>query len=341
LASCTGMKPVIFGLSGPVLTSDERAFFTAANPAGYILFKRNIVDRAQLHALTGDLRALAGRDDVPILIDQEGGRVLRMAPPEWPAFPPAETFDALYERAPISALEAVRVNARAIGLTLAEVGINVNIAPVLDVRRAETHAAIGERSFGHDPMRVAAMGAAMLDGLRSAGVVGVIKHMPGQGRATVDTHHHLPVIEASEADLADDLFPFERLKSAPMALTGHVVFKAWDADHPATMSATVIRDIIRGRIGFDGLLMSDDLDMAALSGDIASRAVRCLAAGCDVALNCSGTMDDMIAIAEALPEMRAESHTRLVAAMATVTPSHDFAAIPELLAKRDALLALA
>jgi beta-N-acetylhexosaminidase len=334
------MKPVIYGLSGPALTPEERAFFVGAKPAGYILFGRNIVDRAQVRALTDDLRAVEGREDLPILIDQEGGRVLRMAPPEWPAMPAAETFDALYDRAPISALEAVRVNARAIGLMLAEVGINVNIAPVLDVRRPETHAAIGERSFGPDPVRVASMGAAMLDGLRSAGAVGVIKHMPGQGRATVDTHHDLPVVEASEDELAGDLLPFERLNNAPMALTGHVVFSAWDNANPATMSATVIETIIRGRIGFSGLLMSDDLDMAALSGDIASRAVRCLAAGCDVALNCSGRMDDMVAIADALPDMRDESRVRLAAAMATVTPASDFAAIPDLIAKRDGLMAL-
>ncbi len=335
------MKPVIFGLSGPVLTPKERAFFVDAKAAGYILFGRNIVDRAQLLALTDDLRAIEMRDDLPVLIDQEGGRVLRMAPPEWPAMPAAESFDALYERAPISALEAVRVNARAIGLTLAEAGINVNIAPVLDIRRPETHTAIGGRSFGDNPMRVASMGAAMLDGLRSAGVVGVIKHMPGQGRAMVDTHHDLPVVEASEAELANDLLPFERLHDAPMALTGHVIFSAWDADHPATMSATVIRDIIRGRIGFDGLLMSDDLDMDALSGDIASRAVACLGAGCDVALHCSGKMKDMVAIADAVPDMTEAATARLAAAMATIEPAADFAEIADLIAKRDTLLALA
>ena len=335
-----GMKPVIFGLSGPALTAEERVFFAASNPAGYILFKRNIVDRAQVRALTDALRALQGRDDLPILIDQEGGRVLRMGPPVWPDFPAAATFDALYERAPISALEAVRVNARAIGLTLADVGINVNIAPVLDVRRPETHAAIGERSFGFDPMRVASMGAAMLDGLRQAGVVGVIKHMPGQGRATVDTHHHLPVVDASEVELADDLFPFQRLHDAPMALTGHVMFSAWDAEHPATMSAMIIRDIIRGRIGFSGLLMSDDLDMAALSGDMASRAMACLMAGCDVALHCSGKMDGMVAIADAVPTMTDRAGERLAAAMATISSAADYDMIPALIAKRDELLAL-
>ncbi len=334
------MKPVIFGLSGPVLTAAEGRFFAACDPAGYILFKRNIVDRAQVRILTEDLRALHSRASLPILIDQEGGRVARMGPPIWPAFPAAALFESLYGRAPISALEAVRVNARAIGLTLAEVGINVNIAPVLDVRRPETHAAIGERSFGSDPIWVASFGAAMLDGLRQAGVVGVVKHMPGQGRATVDTHHHLPVVDASDAELADDLIPFDRLHDAPMALTGHVMFTAWDAANPATMSATIIRDVIRGRIGFDGLLMSDDLDMAALSGDIASRAVACLAAGCDVALHCSGIMEDMVAIADNIPDMTDRAGERLAAAMATITPVVDYDAIPALIAKRDELLAL-
>ena len=334
------MKPVVFGLSGPVLSAEERGFFADVDPAGYVLFKRNIVDRLQLRTLTDHLRALHGRDALPIMIDQEGGPVMRMVPPIWPDFPAAAAFDALYERAPISALEAVRVNARAIGLVLSEVGININIAPVLDVRRPETHAAIGVRSFGIDPMRVASMGAAVLDGLRQAGVVGVIKHLPGQGRAALDTHHHLPVVEASDAELADDLFPFERLKAAPIAMTGHVMFTAWDAQHPATMSATIIHDIIRGRIGFDGLLISDDLDMAALSGDVASRAVACLAAGCDVALYCSGTMDDMVTISEHVPDMTDAATERLASAMATIRPVEASGSIAALIAKRDELLAL-
>ena len=263
-----------------------------------------------------------------------------MAPPLWPDFPAASKFDALYERAPISALEAVRVNAYAIGLTLAEVGINLNIAPVLDVRRAETHSAIDTRSFGSDPMRVASLGAAMLDGLRRAGVVGVVKHSPGQGRATVDSHHHLPVVDATDAELADDIFPFARLNAAPMAMTGHVLFSAWDPAHPATMSPTIIRDIIRGRIGFDGLLISDDLDMAALSGDIASRAVACLAAGCDVALHCSGTMTEMIAMADHVPDMTEAATKRLARAMATIKADDDSSSVATLIAKRDELLAL-
>lgn len=334
------MKPVVFGLSGPVLNDEERAFFTGVDPAGYILFRRNILDGAQLRTLTDNLRALHGRDALAIMIDQEGGPVARMGPPIWPDFPAVSKFDALYERAPISALEAVRVNARAIGRMLADVGINVNIAPVLDVRRAETDSSLGTRTFGSDPMRIASMGAAMLGGLRQAGVIGVIKHIPGQGRAMLDTHHHLAVVEASDAELADDLFPFERLNDAPIALTGHVLFSAWDAEHPATMSPTIIRDIIRARIGFDGLLISDDLDMAALSGDIAGRAADCLAAGCDVALHCSGTMTDMTAIAERVPDMTDSATVRLARAMTTVETVDDTFSIAALIAKRDELLAL-
>ncbi|MDB5700454.1 MAG: hypothetical protein JWL66_653 [Sphingomonadales bacterium] len=335
------MKPVIFGLSGPTLTPDERAFFRDCDPAGYIMFKRNCVDRAQLRALTDDLRALSGRDDLPILIDQEGGRVSRMQPPEWPAFPAGAAFDALYDVAPISAMEAARVNARAIGLTLAEVGINVDALPLLDVRTPDTHPAIGDRALGADPMRVASLGRSVIDGLREGGVVGIVKHMPGQGRAVVDSHHDLPVVDTSDEELATDLRPFERLKNAPMAMTGHIMFPVWDTERCVTMSPSIIADIIRGRIGFDGLLMSDDLDMKALSGEVSDRAVACVEAGCDIALNCWGRMDEMIAIATALPEITVIGAERLARAMATIAPVTDFSALPDLIAKRDALLALA
>jgi beta-N-acetylhexosaminidase len=335
-----GTKPVIFGLSGDRITPDERAFFKDADPAGFILFKRNCIDRAQLRALTDDLRALSGRDDVPILIDQEGGRVSRMQPPEWPAFPAGAAFDALYEIAPISAMEAARVNARAIALTLSEVGINVNALPLLDVRNADTHPAIGDRALGHDALRVASLGRHVIDGLRQGGVVGIVKHMPGQGRAVVDSHHELPMVEASEEELAVDLEPFQRLNAAPMGMTGHIMFPVWDTDHCVTMSPVIIETIIRGRIGFDGLLVSDDLDMKALSGDVGDRAARCVAAGCDIALNCWGRMGEMVAIAAKLPEITARGTERLAAAMATVTPESDFAELPDLIAKRDELLAL-
>ena len=332
------MTAAIFGLSGPVMTADEAAFFRDANPAGYIIFKRNVVDRDQLRALTDSLRALHGRGDVPILIDQEGGRVQRMGPPEWPAFPAGAAFDALYNAAPMSAIEAARVNAKAIALTLAQVGINVDCAPLLDVRVPETHPAIGDRALGSDPMRVAALGRAVLDGFREGGVVGVIKHMPGQGRAVVDSHHDLPVVTADDAALESDLSAFRRLNSAPMGMTGHIVFEAWDKERCATMSPTVINDLIRGRIGFDGLLMSDDLDMNALKGYVSDRAANCITAGCDLALNCWGRMDEMIAIAGKVGAMTARAQERLAAAMATIGGAPDTSEIAALIAKRDALL---
>lgn len=335
------MTPAIFGLSGPVLTDDEAAFFAEAKPAGYILFKRNCVNRAQLRALTDSLRTLEGRSDVAILIDQEGGRVARMQPPEWPAFPPGAAFDTLYDIAPISAMEAARVNAHALALMLGEVGITVDCLPLLDVRTPQTHAAIGDRALGSDPLRVASLGRAVLDGLRSGGVIGVVKHMPGQGRATADSHHDLPVVDADDSMLDQDLRPFRQLCDAPMGMTGHIMFPAWDAQRCATLSPVIIGDVIRGRIGFTGLLMSDDLDMNALQGDVPARAAAAVAAGCDVALNCWGRMDEMIGIAKALPVMTAAAHDRLARAMATVAPASDFAALPDLIAKRDALLALA
>ena len=333
------MKPVIFGLSGPVLTDDERSLFADAKPAGYIMFKRNCETRAQLRALTDALRDLHGSDDLAILIDQEGGRVARMQPPEWPAFPAGPAFDALYEVAPMSGMEAARANAKAIALMLREIGITVDCLPLLDVNRDETHPAIKERALGHDPLRVASLGSAILGGLREGGVVGVVKHMPGQGRAVVDSHHDLPRVSASDDDLSDDLFPFQRLYDAPMGMTGHIIFETWDAERPVTLSPVVIETIIRQRIGFDGLLMSDDLDMNALQGDVADRAAACVEAGCDVALNCWGRFDEMVRIAAALPEMSQRGVERLAAAMATVGAAPDVAELPDLLAKRDALLA--
>ncbi len=335
------MKPVIFGLAGISLTNDERAFFCEAEPTGFILFRRNVETRPQLLALTDSLRALTGRDDLPILIDQEGGRVARMAPPEWPAFPAGPAFDALYEKAPISAIEAARANAHAIALMLAEVGINVDCLPLLDVAQPDTTEAISTRTLGHEPLRVAAMGAAILDGLRRGGVVGVVKHMPGHGRATVDTHHLLPRVTASEAELEIDLAPFQALSDAPMGMTSHIVFDAWDTDRPATLSPIIINDIIRGRIGFEGLLMTDDIDMKALSGTAGEKAAGALLAGCDIILDCWGRMDEMQDIAGRIGDMPLISTARLKRAMATIAASAAKGDMAELMAKRDALLAVA
>ncbi|CAN5556287.1 beta-N-acetylhexosaminidase [soil metagenome] len=333
------MKPVIFGLTGPVLTDAERAFFAKAEPACYILFKRNVETREQLRALTDSLRELAGRDDLAILIDQEGGRVARMQPPEWPAFPAGPAFDALYETAPISGIEAARANAQAIALTLSDVGITVDCLPLLDVAQPDTAEIITCRALGHEPIRVAAMGRAMLDGLKRGGVVGVVKHMPGHGRALVDSHHDLPTVTASDAELEIDIEPFRALNDAPMGMTSHIVFQAWDPDRPATLSPIVIEKIIRGRIGFDGLLMTDDIDMKALSGGAGDKAAGAIAAGCDIVLDCWGQMHEMEEIVARLDDISAESRERLDRAMATLSPATgDLGA---LIAKRDALLALA
>ena len=332
------MKPVIFGLSGPVLTADERAFFASVEPAGYILFKRNIVDRPQLRALTDSLRELAGRDDLAILIDQEGGRVARMGPPEWPAFPAGPAFDALYEMAPMSAIQAARANGQALGLMLREVGITVDCAPLLDVVQADTTEAIACRAYGREPMRVAALGRAMLEGLAAGGVVGVVKHMPGHGRALVDSHHLLPTVTADAAALEDDLAPFRSLAGAPMGMTSHIVFEAWDAARPATLSPVVIERIIRGAIGFDGLLMTDDIDMKALSGSAGEKAAGAIAAGCDLVLDCWARMDEMVEIAGRLGPIGEASRARLDRAMASVGAGEgDFDA---LIATRDAFLSL-
>ncbi len=334
------MKPVIFGLSGETLTGDERAFFAEAQPAGYILFKRNIADRAQLRALTDDLRGLHGRDDLLIMIDQEGGRVARMQAPVWPSFPAGAQFDRLYDLAPSSAIAAARANARAIALTLAEVGITVDALPLLDVRQDGASDIMGDRTLGADPMRVAALGRATLEGLAEGGVVGIVKHMPGHGRAMVDSHLALPVVNANLNALETDLAPFRTLNQAPIGMTAHVVYTEWDAHHPASLSRTIIGEIIRRRIGFNGLLMSDDLDMKALAGSIPDLAAGVVAAGCDLALNCWGRMDDMVGIADLLPEITEKARARLDRAMASVVRGTDQPPIEDLLATRDSLLGL-
>jgi beta-N-acetylhexosaminidase len=333
------MTPAIFGLSGTILTADERGFFRESNPAGYILFGRNVENREQVRALTDSLREIHGRDRLLVSIDQEGGRVARMKPPEWLAFPPGEAFDKLYDVAPASAIEAARSNAQALALDLAEVGINVDYHPVLDVRQKGAHDVIGDRAYGSEPLRVAALGRAVLDGLARAGVTGCIKHMPGHGRSLADSHKELPVVMASEDELASDLQPFHALKDAPIGMTAHIRYTAWDDSNPGTLSPFVVGEIIRRRIGFSGLLLTDDLDMAALEGDVPQRAVRAIAAGCDIALNCWGKMDDMVGIAERLPAMSDQTAQRLERAL---TYAEDTGGNQvELIAKRDSLLALA
>ena len=335
------MTPLILGLAGPVLTDAERGFFREVDPAGFILFRRNVVDRAQMRALTDQLRALSGRDDVPILIDQEGGRVARMQPPDWPAFPAGAAFDRLYDTAPMSAIEAIRANAQALAVMLREVGINVDCLPLLDVRQPGAHDIIGDRALGSEPLRVAALGRATLEGLKAGGAVGVVKHVPGHGRATADSHVELPVVDAPAEQLETDLEPFIALNWAPMAMTAHVVYTVWDKDHCGSLSPKVIGEIVRGRIGYDGLLMSDDLGMHALKGSFTDRTAGVIAAGCDLGLHCSGDMDEMQACAKGVTEIAPRARERLDAAMATIAAGAADTSFDELIDKRDALLALA
>jgi len=331
------MTPAIFGISGLSLTADERAFFGDADPAGYILFGRNCGSREQLHALTDELRAIHGRERTFISIDQEGGRVSRMKPPEWTAFPPGELFARLWDIAPASAIEAAGANAQALGLDLAEVGVTVDFLPLLDVRQPGAHDVIGDRALGNEPMQVAALGRAVLEGLARAGVTGCVKHMPGHGRAMADSHKELPRVDASEDELEVDIEPFRTLADAPIAMTSHVLYTAWDAERPATLSPTVVHEIIRERIGFGGLLLTDDIDMQALEGPVPERGVEALAAGCDVVLNCWAKMDDMVGLAERLPPMPNEVRVRLDRAL-TYAGGETSAERSELIARRDALL---
>lgn len=334
------MQAAIYAPSGFELTPDERAFFRDADPVGYIVFKRNCQSREQLRALTGELRGLHGRDDLPILIDQEGGRVARMKPPEWPAFPAGEAFARLYEKAPMSAIEALRANAAAIAVLLREVGVNVDCLPVLDVRQPGATDIVGDRALGSEPMQVSALGRASLDGLASAGVVGVIKHMPGHGRALVDSHEELPVVRASLEELEIDVEPFRALRSAPMGMTCHCVYTAWDPERPGSQSPIVIGEVIRRAIGFDGFLMSDDIGMNALGGGFDERARAVIEAGTDAVLHCSGKMEEMVAVASSVGELSDAARERLDRAMASIAGRAELPAYRALVQKRDRLLAL-
>ena len=335
------MTPAIFGLSGATLTAEERDFFREADPAGYILFGRNCETREQLRALTDSLREIHGRERLFVCIDQEGGRVARLRPPQWAAYPTGEAFDRLYRIAPASAIEAARANAEAMALELSAMGITVDCHPPLDVRQEGAHDVIGDRALGSEPMQVAALGRAILDGFARGGVPGCTTPTPGHGRTTTDTHRETPTVTASEAELETDLAPFRSLADAPVGMTGHLLFTVWDCDNPATLSSTVIEDVIRGRIGFDGLLLTDDIDMEALSGSIPERAERAIAAGCDLVLNCWAKMGDMRGIAERLPSLAERGSERLERALAGTRVGEDAERTGELLAKRDALLQLA
>lgn len=284
----------ILGCKGLTLTPEEVAFFREVQPWGFILFKRNVDTPDQVVALTVALRDAVGRSDAPILIDQEGGRVARLGPPHWRRYPPGRAYGDLPANDPLFRREITRLGGRLLAHDLSALGINVDCVPVLDVPIPGAHDVIGDRAYGTTPEDVAALGRAACEGLNAGGVLPVIKHIPGHGRARTDSHLDLPIVDATYQALdTRDFAPFRVMSDMPMAMTAHVIFTAIDPKRPATTSRRAIQDVVRGAIGFDGLLMSDDLSMKALSGDFSQRARASLAAGCDVVLHCNGDMAEM------------------------------------------------
>lgn len=306
----------IFGCSGLRLTAEEKSFFREVKPYGFILFARNCASPDQVRALVADLYEACPRPVLPILIDQEGGRVARLKPPHWPAYPPAAKLAALYSRDPEAAKSAVYTNARLIAEDLASLGITVDCAPLADIPIEGAHDIIGDRAFGRSPQQVIDLARAMAGGLAAGGIVPVLKHIPGHGRAFADSHEELPVVNTPLEVLREtDFVPFKALSDLPMAMTAHVVFTALDADHMATTSPRVI-ELIRRELGFAGLLMSDDLSMKAMKGSYAERTKEALAAGCDVVLHCNGEMQQMLQVAAGLSPLEGISLERAAKAMA-------------------------
>ena len=312
-------KGVILGCAGLALLDAERRLFRDANPLGFILFERNCRDPEQVRDLVTALRQAVGRADAPVLIDQEGGRVARLGPPHWRLPPPSACFGELAARDPAAAAEAACLNARLIADDLYALGITVDCAPLADVLDASGHGVIGDRAFSARPDEVAALARAFCQGLLEGGVLPVIKHVPGHGRAGVDSHRRRPVVETSCQELRRrDFAPFKALNDMPWAMTAHVVYSTLDPDSPATVSTLVIAGVIRGEIGFDGLLLSDDVSMAALSGSLAARTRAALAAGCDVVLHCSGELSEMAEVAEAAGPLSAAAQRRSRSAAAMI-----------------------
>jgi beta-N-acetylhexosaminidase len=307
----------IYGCAGTTLSAAEQDFFREVKPWGFILFARNINDPGQVKALVAELRDTVADGQAPILIDQEGGRVARLRPPHWRARPPAARFGALHVENPKAAREACYLNARLIAHDLASLGINVDCLPVLDVPVVGAHDIIGDRAFAHDPTTIIDLGKAQIEGLMDGGVLPVMKHIPGHGRAGADSHLDLPRVSATAEELsASDFVTFRSLSQCPIAMTAHVVYESIDPQRPCTTSAKVIRDVIRGEIGFDGLLMSDDLSMKALDGPLAVRAKAALFAGCDLALHCNGDMDEMRNVASGVTRLQGPALKRSEQALA-------------------------
>jgi beta-N-acetylhexosaminidase len=311
------MKAFIIGVSGTELAAEEREFIASERPWGFILFKRNVGTPAQVASLVGRLRDAAGAADAPVLIDQEGGRVQRLGPPHWPVYPPGAAFGRLYDIDPALGLAAARLSARLIADDLLPLGVTVDCLPLGDVPIAGADAVIGDRAYGTRPDRVAAIARAVTDGLDQGGVLPILKHIPGHGRVTADTHFRLPVVDTPKIELeATDFAAFRPLADLPMAMTAHVVFSAFDPAHPATTSATMIEQVIRGLIGFQGLLMSDDVSMNALAGSVAERTRAIFAAGCDMVLHCNGKLDEMRPVARETPELSGKALARAKRALA-------------------------
>ena len=309
------ISPVIFGCKGLELLPGEREFFEKVQPWGFILFGRNVDNPEQLAKLVLDLKASVEHDDVAVLIDQEGGRVRRLRPPHWPEYHSGAVINAHYQSNSETGLRIAWLQSRLMAFDLAELGINVDCLPVLDVPVTGSHDVIGDRAYGHDVETVTALGRAASDGLLAGGVLPVMKHIPGHGRATVDSHKQLPRVDTPLEDLmVSDFVPFKNLSDSAAAMTAHVVYTDIDSQSPATTSQTVIDEVIRGQIGFDGLLMCDDLSMHALSGDFAQRTESSFAAGCDVVLHCNGEMHEMREIADALPKFSDVSMARAIRA---------------------------
>jgi beta-N-acetylhexosaminidase len=311
-------KAFITGLAGTKLSDAERDFIRAERPWGFILFRRNIDSPTQVAALTNEIQDVLGVTDVPILVDQEGGRVQRFRPPNWPLYPAGAAFGRLYDIDSALGLKAARLSARLIADDLTKVGVTVDCLPLADVPVPGADDVIGDRAYGNDPQKVAAIARAVTEGLEQGGILPILKHIPGHGRATADSHLALPVVDSPKSELESiDFAAFKPLADLPMAMTAHVVFSAYDPAQPATTSATMIERVIRGLIGFQGLLMSDDVGMNALAGSIAERTKALLAAGCDMVLVCSGEPEEMRQVARETPELSGKALARAKAALAS------------------------
>jgi beta-N-acetylhexosaminidase len=311
-------RAFITGVSGLELSAEEREFIRSERPWGFILFKRNIETPAQAARLVRELRDAVGESGAPVLIDQEGGRVQRFGPPHWPVYPAGAVFGTLYDIDPALGLTAARLSSRLIAADLLETGVTVDCLPLADVPVAGADAVIGNRAYGTEPGKVAAIARAVTEGLEQGGILPVLKHIPGHGRATADTHFKLPVVDTPRAELErTDFAAFQPLADLPMAMTAHVVFSALDPAHPATTSATIIEQVIRGVIGFQGLLMSDDVSMNALAGSIAERTQAIFTAGCDMVLHCNGKLDEMREVAAVTPELSGKALERARRALAS------------------------